>query len=412
MQTETALPAPPEAVRHPAVILALSPTGLALARSLAPRGVCVYGADGARREIGHYSRWVRRDPRIAVKTPGPELLEGLLRLGAEQEHAPVLFIAGDPYIDFVAENHERLREHYVLADSMRPEVISVYVNKRSFYERCLELGVDMPRTFFPESEADAEEAAGALRYPAIVKPSLGHLFRKRLGGDKLKVARDAGELLHWWRLFRGWGGESVLQEEIVGPEANIFVAAVYTDARNECRSLFTARKARQYPPLYGSGSYVEACWSQEIADLSLELVSGLGYAGVCGTEYKWDERDGSWKLIEMNPRPVLWYALSRAAGVDVTWDAYCDLVGRPNPVHIHCQDDGVRWQLLVRDVVSGWHFWRKGELGLGELWRTMVDPRRKEYAILSMRDLGMLWGYPINTLWKFLEHRRDESAGS
>jgi predicted ATP-grasp superfamily ATP-dependent carboligase len=393
-----------------AVVLTLSPTGLAVARSLAPRGVAVYGVDGHRREIGHASRWIRHDPRIAYRDAGPELLEGLLAFGAEQPLAPVLFVAGDPYIDFVADHHAALRRHFVLQDSMRPEVSSLFVNKRTFYERCLELGIAMPATFFATDEREAERAAGSLRYPAIVKPTLVHLVRERLRGQKLVEVHDADTLLTWWRRIRNWGCDSVLQEVIVGPEANIFVAAVYTDSDLEVRSLFTARKNRQYPPMFGSGSYMEACWSDEIAALSTDLVRKLGYRGICGTEYKFDPRDGAWKLIELNPRPTLWYSLARAAGVDVVWDAYCDLIGRPNPVHANCQDDRVRWQLFVRDLVSAWHFLRRGELSPREFLRTVVDPRRKDEAMLSLRDPGTLLALPLNTLWKYWTYVRGKQS--
>jgi predicted ATP-grasp superfamily ATP-dependent carboligase len=202
----------------------------------------------------------------------------------------------------------------------------------------------------------------------------------------------------------------VLQEVIQGPEANIFVAGLYTDAKGECRSLFTARKTRQYPPMYGSGSYMEACWSEEIADLSVDLISRLDYSGICGTEYKWDERDQEWKLIEVNTRPTLWFSLTRAAGVDVVWDAYCDLIGRPNPVHRDCQDDRVRWQLPVRDLVSGLHFLRNGTLGFGAFLRTVIDPRHKDFGDLSWRDPGTLFGLPANTLYKYTQTMRGESG--
>jgi predicted ATP-grasp superfamily ATP-dependent carboligase len=390
---------------HPAVVLTLSPTGLAVARSLAPRGVRVFGVDSARLEIGHFSRWIERDRRIAFLPSGPALLDGLLALAAELPAKPVLFVAGDPYLEFVAEHHERLRERFVLPLSMRPEESTVILDKRRFYERCTTLGIALAATFFPETEADAREAARALHYPAIVKPSQGHLVREKLAGEKLVEVADADALLEWWLRFRDWGAETVLQEVIVGPEANLAVAAVYTDARGECRSLFTARKTRQYPPMYGSGSYMEAEWLPDVAELSIDVLRKLGYRGICGTEFKWDPRDRLWKLIEINPRPTLWYALSRKAGIDVVWDAYCDLTGQPNPVHVGGQDDTARWQLLVRDVVSGLHFLRRGELSFRDFLWTVVDPRRKEYAVLSRRDLAMLWAYPINTAWKWWRHR-------
>ena len=401
------LPAPVHEL-NAAVVLTVSPTGLAVARSLAPRGVTVWGVDSERREIGHYSRWFRRDPRFAYLPPGPALLARLLEFGAEQPRPPVLFIAGDPYMDLVADHHEALRERFILPASMRPEGISRLVNKRSCYEHFQALGIDLPTTYFPSSPEQAADAARKVRYPAIVKPEVAHLVRRRLGGQKLVEVQDADALVHWWTKLHEWGTDSVVQEVIVGPEANIFVGALYVDDDLEVRSLFTARKSRQYPPWFGSGSYVEACWNDEIAALSTELVKKAGYRGICGTEYKWDPRDEKWKLIELNPRPTLWYSLARAAGVDVPWDAYCDLVGRPNPPHIHCQDDEIRWQLLVRDLLAGWHFKRSGELSWGEFLRTVIDPRHKDYAVLSLRDPGTLIGYPLNTLWKYLAFVRGE----
>ncbi len=395
---------------HPALILTLSATGLAVARSLAPKGVTCWGVDSETNALGHSSRWVKSDARFARLPAGPELLEALLAFGVEQDTRPVIYTAGDPYIDFVAEHHQKLREHFILMASMKPEVSSLLMDKMSFYARCEKLDIGMPRTFFPEDEAAAERAAAGLRYPAIVKPTQGHLFRQHLGGEKLVEVDGPEDLLRWWKQFRDWGGETVLQEVIPGPETNIFVAAVYVDAQGTCRSLFTARKARQYPPMYGSGSYMEACWSDEIAALSQDLVSKLGYAGICGTEYKWDPRDEAWKLIELNPRPTLWFSLPRAAGCDVVWDAHCDLTGNPNPVHIDCQDDKISWQLPVRDLLASLHFLRKRELGVLEFLRTTVDPRHKDYGDLALSDPAMILAVPRDVISKYFSHVRKPAA--
>ena len=94
---------------HSAVLLTLSATGLAVARSLGAHGVRVYGVDRTGTEIGHFSRWVTRDQRIARLPPTTELLEGLLALAAEQRERPVLYVAGDPYLDFVCGRRRSFR---------------------------------------------------------------------------------------------------------------------------------------------------------------------------------------------------------------------------------------------------------------------------------------------------------------
>ncbi len=390
---------------HPAVVLTLSATGLAVARSLAPRGVKVFGVDPVGTEIGHFSRYVTRDPRIARGAPEPGLVDALLEVAGEQAARPVLYVAGDPFLELACSHHQRLRERFILPRSMRPEGALRLADKRSFYERCAELGVALPRTFFPQDREQAREAGARLRYPAIVKPTRPHLFRQKLRGEKLVEVDSAERLLEWWGRLREWGGDSVLQEAIPGPETNLFVAGLYVDGGGVCRSLVTARKSRQYPPRYGSGSYMEACWAEEIAELSLALVRGLDYVGICGTEYKWDPRDETWKLIELNPRPTLWFGLPPAAGVDVVWDAHCDLCGEPNDPHVGTQR-AARWQLPVRDLLAGLHFWRIGELSGLEFLRTVVDPRGKRFGDVSLRDPATLLGVGVDAVAKYLTHVR------
>lgn len=287
---------------------------------------------------------------------------------------------------------------------MRTGHNSVFLNKRSFYERCKSLQIDMPTTFFPRTKSEALDVSTEIRYPAIVKPVFSHLMRKVLRGKKLVVVESPEQLIHWWVLIIKHGGEAVIQEEIVGPEKNIVVGGLYMDRNRICRSLFTGRKVRQYPPMYGSGCYMESEWLPEIAAMSVDIVTRLGYHGICGTEFKWDIRDESWKLIEVNCRPTLWFALTLASGVDVVWDAYCDLIGQPNRTNIGMQKDRVRWQLLVRDLVASMHFIRKREMSVRDLFSTTLNVCNKKEAILSWGDWSANLGYAVNSLMQWWTH--------
>jgi predicted ATP-grasp superfamily ATP-dependent carboligase len=380
-----------------AIVFVLSVTGLSVARSLAHNGVTVYGVDAHRYEVGHFAREVRREKSFAFLREGDELLARLIEFGKRFDRKPVIFNAGDPYIEFVADNRAELEQYYILTDSMRPEMNNMLLDKRTFYQACEKMGVDMPTTYFPETEAEVIAAAKEIRYPAIVKPNHGFKVRKILAGAKLVEVAGREELLDWWRKLNEWGTGSVIQECIPGPEYNIAVGGLYMDRQHNCTSIFTAKKYRQYPPMYGSASYIEAKWMPEIADMSIELMKRFDYHGVCGTEYKWDERDLKWKLIEVNCRPTQWFSITREAGVDVVWDAYCDLIGKPNPAKYGQQDDTVRWQIFVRDIVSSLHFLKRGELSFPEFWRTTIDQRKKAWAVASASDWGVNYGYIVNT---------------
>jgi predicted ATP-grasp superfamily ATP-dependent carboligase len=393
-----------------ALVFGLTGTGIAVARSLHRRGVAVYGVDAKSWEIGHHSAELRRPP-FATQPHGAALAEAVVRWARSEPAPPVLFPADDPSCDFLSEHHQALREACILPDGYRPAVASAFVDKISFYRRCQDLGVALPRTLFPGSADELAESSRGLRFPAILKPAHGHLWRQRFGGRKVLEVASRDELL---RTFAGLGDLETgmtVQEVIPGPEREIFVCGGYFRPGGEAHALFTARKTRQYPPMFGSASFAESEWSPEVARLSEELVGKLGFAGVCGTEYKPDPRDGgAWKLIEVNPRPTLWFSLTRAAGCDVVYEAYCDLVGRPRERAVGTQRDGVRWQFFLRDLLSLAYYLRRGELTGREL-RAALSPLRKDETLASWRDLRASLYYPLYGFRQWRANAHGAGAG-
>ena len=194
--------------RNPAVVFAMTATGLAVARSLHRRGVAVYGVDSKKWEVGHHSRLVRRPP-FAFETPGSELARAVVEWAARQDLPPVLFPADDPSCDFLSSHHEALREACLLPEGYHPEVASAFVDKRAFYRRCLELGEDLPPTLFPEDLQDLKNQLDALRFPAILKPAHSHLWRKRFGGKKVLVVQSRDELLETFEALGDLGTGTV-----------------------------------------------------------------------------------------------------------------------------------------------------------------------------------------------------------
>lgn len=394
---------------NPAVVLALTGTGMAVSRSLNRRGVAVYGVDSKAWEIGHHSTEIRRPP-FATVAPGEKLVEALVEWARRQEAPPVLVPADDPHCDFLSDYHAPLREACILPEGYRPEIASAFVDKISFYRRCLELGVDLPRTLFPQNLGDVEAEAGGLKYPVILKPAHGHLWRRQFRGKKVLEVHSREELLRTFESLGDLKTGMTVQEVIPGPEREIFVCAGYYRTKGVAHALYTARKTRQYPPNFGSASFVDSEWNEEVADLSAQLIEALGFSGICGTEYKPDPRDGRWKLIEVNPRPTLWFSISRVAGCDVIFEGYRDLIGQPGPRSVGTQRDGVRWQFFLRDLLSLTYYLRRGELRWREL-QAALSPFRKDETIASFRDPRATFYYPIYGFRQWRASVRGENAG-
>jgi predicted ATP-grasp superfamily ATP-dependent carboligase len=152
----------------------------------------------------------------------------------------------------------------------------------------------------------------------------------------------------------------LVQERIEGDESRLYSVYVYLDRRSEPRATCVVRKVRQWPPLYGSGSYSVSCREDRAVALALTLLQGWGYQGVANVEFKQDPRDGAFKLIEVNARGGERIALALAAGVDLPYVAYRDILGEPAPA-ARTYEPGVSWISALNDCAAVLSHYRQAE---------------------------------------------------
>jgi predicted ATP-grasp superfamily ATP-dependent carboligase len=93
---------------------------------------------------------------------------------------------------------------------------------------------------------------------------------------------------------------------------------------------FVRQRLRMFPPDFGDSTYMVSVPLDRVrgAIESLDrLFAHLSYRGVFEAEFKYDDRDGQFKLLEVNARP--WYFIGFAAecGVDLCEMAYWDALG-------------------------------------------------------------------------------------
>ena len=114
----------------------------------------------------------------------------------------------------------------------------------------------------------------------------------------------------------------------------------------------TARRTRQYPVDFGLGSsFVEAIEVPPLFELAEKLVSRIGLSGMVEVEFKLDQRDGQYKLLDINARPWGWHTLCIACGLDFPFMQYCDLMGQLPP--IEAPGYGYHWVRFLTDIPAG-----------------------------------------------------------
>jgi predicted ATP-grasp superfamily ATP-dependent carboligase len=328
-----------DGLRPAAVVLDVSfVNGLEAIRSLARADAPVLAVDHRPAALGLRSRLATG---LLAPDPAdePAYVAFLHELHDELHEPAVVFATHDAPLELLARRQTELPALQLVGSGW--DVLEPLQRKRVQLEAAERAGVEVPRTFHPQSRAEAEAAAAELRYPAIVKPSSGVEFKRRFGRPVL-VCDDAAALVRAFEDARG--SEPMLQEVVPGGDDSLWTVGSYTTAAGQPLGLFSGRKLLQMPRNFGTCRIGEARWREDAVHDALRLLSELSFHGIAQTELRLDERDGRLKLMEVNPRLWQWHGLARACGVDLPRMAYEDALGHPPaPVESGPEHDGKRW---------------------------------------------------------------------
>ena len=206
------------------------------------------------------------------------------------------------------------------------------LDKRSLYAAAEEIGVAVPRHVTPDDPSaprkmnDESEwiAKPACRYWFDSGGHRIHTFLRLTGGSKA-IEGDARTAA---RRIADAGFPAILQERVPGPFENLFSVGLVVDRGGALLGRFCSRKHGEYPEPFGDGLIVEtvAC-DEDLVEQAVELLRKLGYWGICDIEFKLDERDGRYKLLDANPRVWLWMGLGAMSGVPLALHAYALATG-------------------------------------------------------------------------------------
>ena len=374
-----------------AIILGLSPTGLYAIRELGMAGHRVLGV-GAAHQAGAFSRYLGGTVlHEEAKARVAALIERFDPVS--QAVRKPLIVTSDQDLDAVCGRPAPLVERFALQPSYADGLAAAIMDKGRFYALCEERGVAYPRVWAAEAgSAEAASLRDTILYPAMAKPARIHDVKHMMKGQKVWILKSREDFDRILSAIPPEAGTLLFQEIVPGPESAITLWCGYIDLEGRLRQRFTARKLRQYPPGFGSASLVQSHPEPESAEIAEGLLSALGYRGIAAAEFKRHPADGKLRIIEINPRPSLWFSVSTAAGVPVTATAAADLTGQPLPAMAN-QQHGVRWRYRAKDMASAAFYRRTPDFVLPPPDTEATGPASATTgAILDPRDLGPMAG--------------------
>jgi predicted ATP-grasp superfamily ATP-dependent carboligase len=304
-------------------------------------------------------------------------------LGRTLDERAVLFPCTDNSVLLASRHREALAPWFHLA-LPAADVVELLVDKARFYPFARDQGFRVPATcVLPDREA-LDAAASRLAFPCIVKPALKTAeWRESVPAKAFRVGSP--EALRALHAQYGHLGTLIAQEWIEGNDTDHYTCNAYFGVDSRPLVTFTSRKLRQWPPTGGEGCLSEEVQNERVRQETIRLFQRAGHRGLGYVEVKQDPRSGEYVILEPNVcRPTGRSAQAEAAGVELLYTQYCDVLGRPLPENREQSFRGVKWIHYRRDLQSSLHHWRRGELTLGEWARSWRGP--KQDALFSLRD--------------------------
>jgi D-aspartate ligase len=176
----------------------------------------------------------------------------------------------------------------------------------------------------------------------------------------------------------------MLQEYIPGGDDTIWMFNGYFNESSECLVGFTGKKIRQ-SPVYTGPTSLGICLRNDTADRTTRaFMKAIGYKGILDIGYRYDSRDGLYKVLDVNPRIGATFRLFVAEnGMDVARALYLDLTGQPvTPASVR---EGRKWIVEDADLVSCLNYRKDGKLTFME-WISSFRGVR-EAAFFAFDDL-------------------------
>ena len=378
----------------PVVVLVSSQHGgLGIIRSLGREGISVYGVHQSKWEPAARSRFLHR---VFVwdfsSAAADDSLKFLLELAQTIGKRPILIPTSDVTASFVAGNAGPLADKYLFA-TPSPEVVDQFSCKKRTYDLCQKLGVPTAVTALVQSKEEVLDFARSWKFPVIVKGQDGAFLLKKNENARVAIISGEEELLNIFDLnSNGRDPGLILQEYIAGDDATVWMFNGYFNEQSDCLFGATGRKLRQFPAHRGSTS-LGICERNEVVEAqTMRLMQAVRYRGPLDMGYRFDARDGQYKLLDVNPRIGSTFRLFAAEnGLDVSRVLYLHLTKQTvPPSHV---SEGRKWIVENNDLVSSLSGMRKGELTAGAWLRSLQDVQ--EGAWLAWDDLAPLAMLPL-----------------
>ncbi len=199
----------------------------------------------------------------------------------------------------------------VLAD---PDQVATALDKVAVGRIAERVGIAVPKTRQPQSLDELQEAGDSVGYPLVIKAAL----EGATGVAYVDTRHQLRPMFESYLRRYQWSSDTLplLQQRIIGPGFGVF--ATYQEGVR--RRLMAHRRIREFPATGGASTCAELVHDPCLLELGKRLLDALKWHGVAMVEFKLNAADGTFYLMEVNPKFWGSLELGLAAGADFPGD--------------------------------------------------------------------------------------------
>jgi len=297
-------------VKKGVIVLGGHIQGLNIIRVYGKNNIPTILIDNNRFNLAKHSKYCNK----FYKCDNDNLLDFLLDLAKDKKYSGWLIMpTNDFHVKVLSQNKSKLKEYFTIY-TPNWDVVSKCYNKIETYTIAKDLNIPIATTIFPKSYDDLLNLN--IEYPCIIKPAVMHTFYSKFK-KKVFVCNNKDELLENYLLATKFipKTEIIIQDIIQGSSYNEY--SVYMHFRNKkVYNYMVVRRKRQHPADFGNAAtFIESVENEELKDLAQKLLTEIDYNGLCEVEFKYDNRDNKFKLLEINPRTWKSHIIAQKAEV-------------------------------------------------------------------------------------------------
>jgi D-aspartate ligase len=376
--------------------------GLGIARSLGRLGIPVYTVD-SRWEPAFVSRYCRGRFLFDFETaPRDVAVDRMLEIGRQAGGRPILIPTTDQACIWAAENARALGEEFRFP-AQEAALVHTLCDKSRMQELARRHGVPTAQSITPRSTEEVARFSEQADFPVMVKETAGGRLRARAGASKF-IIHTPRELQ---RLFAKAGDPEnpnlMIQEFIPGED---WMFDGYFNGDSRCLFGMTGKKIRRFPVYTGVTSLGVCVPNDAVMRATTAFMQAIGYRGILDIGYRWDLRDGQYRVLDVNPRIGCTFRLFASGDLDVARALYLDLTGQAVPEAAPAA--GRKWLVEDFDLVSAFRSWREGNLSLKDWVRSFRGVQ--ETACFALDDPVPFLMMPLADCCELFRWSRDRTA--